>query len=94
MRLRWQRRALADLFQIQAYIAQHNPDAADTVAREIQNAAIRLKQFLRLGHVSDIIGIFELQVPGRPYVLPYRIADDIIQILAVFDQRRDPKDKG
>lgn len=93
MRLRWQRRALDDLFSIQAHIARHNPDAAEHIAREIQTAAARLKQFPRLGQVSERIGILELQVPGRPYVLPYRLDGDTIQVLAVFDQRRNPDEK-
>ncbi len=92
MRLRWQRRALSDLFAIQAHIARHNPAAADAVGWEIQTAAMRLKQFPNLGHSGEWIGVRELQVPGRPYVLPYRLNGEIIEILAVFDQRRDPED--
>jgi plasmid stabilization system protein ParE len=53
---------------------------------------MRLKQFPNLGHVGEWIGVRELQVPGRHNVLPYRLNGEIIEILAVFDQRRDPED--
>ncbi len=59
----------------------------------IQNAAKRLKQFPRLGHPGERVGVFELQVPGTHYVLPYRMVGEVIEILSVFDQRRNPEDK-
>lgn len=93
MRLRWKKRALNDFFAIKAYIAKNNPEAADRVGTEIQAAAIRLKQFPQLSHPGERIGILELQVPGRPYTLPYRITGEFIEILSVFDQRRDPEEK-
>lgn len=94
MRLRWKKRPLNDFFAIKAYIAKHNPGAADRVGAEIQAAAIRLKQFPRLGHPGERIGVLELQVPGRPYTLPYRVTGELIEILSVFDQRRNPEEKN
>lgn len=93
MRIRWKKRALNQLFAIHGYIAKRNPAAAQGVASKIENAAIQLKQFPRLGHPGERVGIFELQVADTPYVLPYRIVGDVIEILAVFDQRRNPEDK-
>lgn len=93
MRLRWKRRALQDFFRIKRHIARHNPVAAEEIGIEIQNAALHLKTLPRLGHAGERTSVLELQVPGRPYVLPYRINGEVIEILTVFDQRRNPEDK-
>ncbi|CAN5244221.1 hypothetical protein BH10PSE7_BH10PSE7_42840 [soil metagenome] len=45
--------------------------------------------FPELGRASDRVDIRLLQVPRTPYLLPYRVIDSDIEILAVFDQRRD-----
>lgn len=92
MRLKWRRRANLDFQRIRRHIARANPLAAMQVSRDIQAAADRLVNFPELGHAGEHIGVREMQVPGRPYLLPYRIQGDVIEILAVFDQRRDPED--
>ncbi len=89
MRLKWLRRARADLFGIHDYIAKHDPDAADRVAREIEMAAIRLKSFPQLGRPAHAVEVRLMQVPGLPYLLPYRVRGKFIEIVAVFDQRRE-----
>ena len=92
MRLRWRKRALRNFFAIHRFISNRNPGAGHRIGVEIQNAALRLKQFPRLGHPGEKVGVFELQVPGRPYLITYRIADEVVEILSVFDQWRDPED--
>lgn len=92
MRLRWKKRALNNFFAIKNHVAKYNPNAAERVGAEIQAAAIRLKQFPRLGHPGERIGVLELQVPGRPYLLLYCVEGEVIEILSVFDQRRGPED--
>ena len=93
MRLRWKKRALNQFFAIHRFIAKRNPAAAQGVLSDIEKAAHRLKEFPRLGHPGERVGVWELQVPGTSYVLPYRIVGEMIEILAVFDQRRNPEDK-
>lgn len=93
MRIRWKKRALNHLFAIHSYITPRNQAAAQSVASKIQNAAHQLKQFPRLGHPGERVGILELQAADTTYVLPYRITGDTIEILSVFDQRRNPEDK-
>ena len=93
MRVIWQRRALRQFFAIHDYIATNDPVAAGQIVLEIEAAIERLIAFPFLGRTGDIVGIRLLQIPGRPYVLPYRIVDDAIEITAVFDQRRDPEDR-
>jgi toxin ParE1/3/4 len=90
--IRWNARARHDLDRIQAYIEQFDLQAAKRVAQEIKSSTLKLKRFPHLGRVAEDIDVRLLQVSGRPYVLPYRIDKHGIEILAVFDQRRDPED--
>jgi plasmid stabilization system protein ParE len=90
VRLKWLRQARTDLFSIHDFIAAHNPHAAERVSQDISQAALRLKMFPQLGRTAHRSDVRLLQVPGRPYLIPYRIVDDTIEILAVFDQRREP----
>jgi toxin ParE1/3/4 len=87
MRLKWLGKARGDLFSIHDFIKAYNPDAAERVSKEITRAALRLKAFPQLGRPSDRMGVRLMQVPGLPYLLPYRVSGDIIEILAVFDER-------
>ena len=89
MRLRWRPRALNDLNAIFDYIAQFNPAAAEIVVKDIDRAARRLKTLPQLGRPSHKTDLRLLQVPGRPYLLPYSIIGDVIEIFAVVDERRE-----
>ena len=91
MRHRWRKRAVDEFRHIRRYIAERNPAAAERVISDIQRAADRLLDFPGLGHLGEYTGVLELQVPRRPYVLIYRIDGDVIEILSIFDQRRDPE---
>lgn len=89
MRLVWSDRATADLHAIHRYIDAHNPEAARKVMRQIAAAARQLTAFPELGRPAEEPGVRLLQVPGRPYLLPYRTIGPAIEILAVFDERME-----
>jgi toxin ParE1/3/4 len=88
MKLRWSRRAIRRLASIHDYISNDSPDAAARVAAAIVHAALRLEQFPLSGREGRIEGTRELVVPGLPYVLPYRVVDDVIQIASVIHTSR------
>jgi toxin ParE1/3/4 len=54
----------------------------------IKNSIALLKQHPALGRPGRIIGTRELVVPDTPYIIPYRIKEDEIQILRVFHGSR------
>jgi toxin ParE1/3/4 len=89
VRFKWLRRSLNDLNAIHDYIWSRNPLAADQVAQRIQDAALNLKQFPLLGRPSHNSNVRLLQVPGLPYLLPYQVGSDAVEILAVFDERQE-----
>lgn len=88
MKLVWSRRALRRLASIHDYIAKDNPAAATRVGLAIIEAAVRLEQFPQSGREGRVEGTRELVVPGLPYILPYRVVDDVIQIASVIHTSR------
>ena len=88
MRLVWSENSKADVLGIYHYIASQDTSAAQRLMESIAATARRLSTFPELGRASDRVDIRLLQVPRTPYLLPYRVIDGDIEILAVFDQRR------
>jgi toxin ParE1/3/4 len=93
VKLSWTKRAVAKLYDIHNYIAERNPDAAGKVVADIVKAAQLLPQFPLLGLASDDPDVRLLQVPGRPYLLPYQVIENEIEILTVFDERQKRPEK-
>lgn len=92
MRVRWTYPALADLEAIGDFIARDNPVAAKQIVARLVGSVNALRDHPNLGRRGRLTGIRELIVSGTPYVVPYRVLDDDVQILAVFHgARRWPK---
>jgi len=82
-RIIWTRNALYDLERIRAYLLENaDSETMRLEAARIWTAAQRLKQFPASGRPGRIPQTRELVVP--PYILPYRIKDDVVEILDVF----------
>lgn len=88
MRIVWFRSAIADLEEARAYIANDDPEAARRVASSIVHAVDRLARYPALGRPGRVPGTRELVVAGSPYVIPYRVRDDAVEILRVLHARR------
>ena len=89
-RLVYPRRYSRRLEDIYERIAADNPDAAPRVIERIRIAVERLQEFpmiVRPGRVADTR---ELIVSGTPYIVPYRVKGDVVQIITVLHsaQRR------
>ncbi len=54
------------------------------MSARIRQSVSRLQELPDSGRVGRIAGTRELVVPGLPYILPYRIGKDQIQILAIL----------
>ena len=81
--------AINDLANIRSYIAQHNPAAAKNVAKKIKASLILLSEQPLIGHMTDDDNILQWHIPNSNYSLPYRILDNTIQVLRVFDERQN-----
>lgn len=88
MRVRWTRGALRDLASAFEYIARDRPEAARRVATTIHDAVARLGDNPALGRRGRIPGTRELIVPGLPYIVPYRVSGEVVEILSVFHAAR------
>ena len=90
MKLVWLPRAVADLQEARAYIAEHDPQAARAVAQKIRKLVAHLKARPHLGRQADVDEIRQISVPGLPYLIPYRVKDGRIEILRVFHTAQEP----
>ncbi len=88
MRVTSRRLALADLAALQAHIAADDAHAARRVAQTIVTAAQRLAHLPRIGRPGRVAGTRELIVTRTPYIVPYRIVADEVQILRVYHAAR------
>jgi toxin ParE1/3/4 len=70
------------------YIARDNPAAADRVLLKIERAVKHLSEHPAMGRPGRVHGTRELVVSGTPYVIPYRVRADALEILRVFHSAR------
>jgi addiction module RelE/StbE family toxin len=82
--VRWSGEALADLEGIQDYLIKRNPAAALRMVKVLRQAAARLSQFPERGRPGRWPGTRELVVSRTPYILPYRVKSDAVEVLRVF----------
>ena len=84
----WSPRAITHLAGLRAYIARDNPNAAGRIATTLLAAVERLAELPNLGRPGRVAGTRELIVPGTPYVMPYRLRGDRLEIIAIFHGRQ------
>jgi toxin ParE1/3/4 len=70
------------------YIGRDNPAAAARVEIAIKKAIEQLNRFPSLGRPGRIPGTRELVVHGTPYVIPYRVRSETVEVLRVFHGAR------
>jgi plasmid stabilization system protein ParE len=91
-RVRWSRVADRDLEQAYAYLLERDPPAARRFAAAIFAAVDRLVAHPELGRVArdlEPVGRYRHILSGR-YRVIYRVDDEALVILRVWDTRRDP----
>jgi toxin ParE1/3/4 len=88
VRVKWLRAALANLDAEAEYIAEDNPAAAGRVVQRILRAVDLLKKNPAMGRTGRVAGTRELVVAGTPYILPYRVRGEALEILRVFHAAR------
>ncbi len=88
MRIRWTEPAAAALTRIQDYISNDNPRAAFEVIRRIRIAVSQLAVHPKIGRSGRVRGTYELVIHDLPYIVPYRIKKDEVQILSVYHTSR------
>ena len=89
MRLRWTPLAERDLDEIEKYIGQDSLAAAARVVLElIDQAESLLPSNPGIGRPGRVLGTRELVVGHLPYVIAYRIRDQVVEIVRVLHTSR------
>ena len=84
MRIKWTKGAKNNLNQIEEYIGRDNPKAAvDAVVRIIKIVGM-LSNNPAIGRTGRIFDTRELIISGTPFIVPYRIKSEQIEILRVL----------
>lgn len=93
MKVRWTRRALRALDGIAEYIALDSPVTAQRTIVPLETAITHLAEQPSQGRAGRVAGTRELAVPGTPFIVPYRVRDDCVEILTLLhSSRRWPDD--
>lgn len=88
MRIIWLKKAVIDLQSIWEYITLDNPKAARQIAQTIKAKTKSLQKNPALGRPGRIPETRELIITGTPFILPYRVRDNHIEILRVIHGAR------
>jgi toxin ParE1/3/4 len=81
------------LEDIRERIAVDNPTAARGIVERIRAAVTRLAVSPALGRPGRVVGTRELVISGTPYIVPYRVKGNIVQIITILHgAQRWPED--
>jgi len=88
MQVKWLRRALRNLDQEAAHIAQDNRRAAAGLIAQANQVTQLLVLHPGLGRPGRVPGTREMVLPDFPYIIPYRVKDQCVEVLRVFHASR------
>ena len=88
MRIVWSRRAVRDLVTLRDTIAAESPRSAAQVAERILESVELLAGHPEMGRPGRVLGTRELVVPGTPYLIPYRVRERSLELIAMFHGRQ------
>lgn len=90
-RIRWTARALQRLDEIGAYIAHDDLDAAARTVARIVSCVDMLAELPNTGRIGRITGTREVVLSDIPYIIPYRVRQDIEIITVMHASQKWPK---
>ncbi|HLK22302.1 MAG TPA: type II toxin-antitoxin system RelE/ParE family toxin [Bryobacteraceae bacterium] len=88
MKVVWSRRALRHLTAIRQHIEKDSEQSAALVATRILSAIELLQTHPEIGRAGRVVGTRELVVPETSYVIPYRVREGQVELIAVFHGRQ------
>ena len=69
---------------LRKFIAKDSEQNAALVARRILQAVELLQTHPEIGRPGRVLGTRELVVPDTPYIIPYRVRRERVELIAVF----------
>jgi len=88
MKVVWSRRAIRHLIHLRAYIAGDSERNAALVAKRILEAVDLLLTHPEIGRPGRVLGTRELVLPDTPYIIPYRVRRERLELIAIFHGRQ------
>lgn len=88
MTIRWLRTALANLDAEAGYIARDDPAVAARTVERIEEVVAHLAHHPEMGRVGRVAGTRELVISNTPYIVPYRVRGNTVQVLRVLHAAR------
>ena len=88
MKVIWSRRAIRHLVSLRAQIEKGSERNAALVAGRIVASVELLRSNPEMGRPGRLVGTRELVVPQTPYIIPYRVRRERIELIAVFHGRQ------
>lgn|SRR5208282_6070912 len=70
------------------FISLGSPQAAARLVETITVSVNRLAEFPWLGRPGRISGTRELVISGTPYIVPYRVREQVVEVLRVYHASR------
>lgn len=80
--------AREDLREIFLYIAEDSPATARLVLSRIKERVKELKDNPHIGRPGRVPGTRELVILKTPYLAPYQVVENVIQILRIYHGSR------
>jgi toxin ParE1/3/4 len=91
MKVKFHPAARADLREGKAFYRSRSPLAADSFSKEIETSLSRIAE-APLRYPPGEHGTREFVLPWRfPYTVVYRILNDVIVVIAIAHQSREPE---
>ncbi len=84
----WTKRALSNLESELDYYGQINPLLAKELTLIIRKSIDTISCMPSIGRSGKKIGTRELVVDKYPYILAYRVRNDVLEVLAIIHQKR------
>ncbi len=92
MQIKWSASALKDLDNELEYLASSENgdiDLAQKVYAHIRRSVSKLAEFTEIGKKGRVFGTRELIVSKYPYIVPYRVKNNCVEILALFHTKSE-----
>lgn len=88
MEIRLSPEAEQDLIEIFDYILEDNPPAAEKVLAYISDEIQHLSDHTYIGRSGRVPGTRELILTKVPFIIPYQVTEDTLEILRVYHTSR------
>jgi toxin ParE1/3/4 len=93
MKIIWSSKAEDDLWDIFSYTLEDSPRAAEKVCKIILERIKKLATMPHLGRPGRVAGTKELVLVDIPYIIPYRVKQDNLEVLRIYHTSRKLRKK-